>query len=519
MSMNTFSRAFRTTLRNFSLVVVFFAAVPAGAQGVFIGLPRDDVIEFVNDITKRRVLLVSLAEIEAVEKGAAGPGWRRSEFAFSVYRGSGLGLPGVCRFYAPSVNSHFFTLNEEECAQLRAPGSAWIHEGIAFFAAPPIRGGCNYPPNLLGYHTPIYRLYNNRAAFLDSTHRFTDDVEVRQALVDRGWIDEGVAFCTGTATPKFPRYEIAANQVLQSQECENESLRLGSCVGLNQTVGLPFRLPSSSQSGSIGGAALATQTPYYLTHADGDVVTSVQSAFVGDVTQHSFVVLDPTSRINGFYVNARDRTTGPELPYMSINPLYQFVTTPPNQNESDRRVMPWRDSIVRVLELSFYLDVAHVRRADAGSHAISHPTLELIDTRSRRNLYITLAGAQTVPLAKDEAGDYFAADVGSGKVIVSTSFRSKPSFGQRISGESFYCDADATSHQCATSGGGSFAFRLRPADIAYVIAKARKLDPALSPNIADYAIDNFSFNNEAFNNAELGVRLDRYALTIREQQY
>lgn len=516
--MNTFSRIFRTTIRICSLVVCI-AAVPAAAQGIFLSLPREDVIEFVNDITKRRVLIVSLAEIEALESGKAGPGWRRSEFAFSVFRGSGLGLPGVCRFYAPSVNSHFFTLNQEECAQLRAPDSAWIYEGIAFFAAAPINGACNYPPNSVGFHTPIYRLYNNRAAFLDTTHRFTDDVEVRQALVDRGWIDEGVAFCTGAATIKFPRYEIAANQVLQSQECENESLHLGSCVGLNQTIGLPFLLPLNLQSRSNGGAALLTQTTNYLTRAEGDVLTSVQSAFIDDVTKHSFVVLDPTSRINGFYVNARDRTSGPELPYMSINPLYQFVTTPPNQNEADKRVMPWRDSVVRVLELSFELDVAYVRRADPASHAISHPALELIDTRSRRNLYVTLAGAQTVPLAKDEAGDYFAADVGSGKVIVSTSFRSKPSFGERISGESIFCDADATSHDCTQSGGSSFAFRLRPADIAYVIAKARKLDPALSPNISDYAIDNFSFNNEVFNNAALGVRLGRYALSIREQQY
>ena len=181
--------------------------------------------------------------------------------------------------------------------------------------------------------------------------------------------------------------------------------------------------------------------------------------------------------------------------------------------------MPWRDGIVRTLELSFNLEVSYVRRADEGSHAISHPTLELIDTRSRTNLYITLGGAQTVPLPRNEAEDYFAADFGSGKVIVSTSFRANPSFGERIRGDSFFCDATANSHRCDGLAVKSFAFRLRPADIAFVIAKARKLQPLLSPNIADYAIDNFSFNNEVLNNAELAVALSFYTLEIKEQQY
>ena len=181
--------------------------------------------------------------------------------------------------------------------------------------------------------------------------------------------------------------------------------------------------------------------------------------------------------------------------------------------------MPWRDGIVRNLELSFDLSVAYVRRADDASHAISHPRLELIDTGSRRNLYITLAGAQTVPLPTSEQEDYFAADVITGKIIVSTSFRANPSFGERLSGESLFCAATAVSHLCNQPVFGSFAFRLRPADIAYIIAKARKLDPTLSPDMADYAIDNFSFNNEVLNSAELGVSLRNYRLSIKEQQY
>ncbi|MBL8519457.1 MAG: hypothetical protein JNK75_02190, partial [Betaproteobacteria bacterium] len=49
---------------------------------------------------------------------------------------------------------------------------------------------------------------------------------------------------------------------------------------------------------------------------------------------------------------------------------------------------------------------------------------------------------------------------------------------------------------------------------AYVVAKARRLNPALSPNIADYAIDNFSFNNEIGVGAELGLNLSSLQLMI-----
>jgi hypothetical protein len=256
--------------------------------------------------------------------------------------------------------------------------------------------------------------------------------------------------------------------------------------------------------------------PSFFTGTEGDIITPVNSLRLDDITQRSFIV-GSVSALTGFYVNSRDRNSS-NSSYVSIRPLYQFQTTAPQNGEADPRVMPWRDGIARNLELSFGLRVAYVRRADEGSHAISHPTVELLDTRSRRNIYVSIGVAQTVPLPTNEAEDYFAADVNTGKTIVATSFRVNPSFGQRIQGESFFCSASAVSHVCNQSL-PLFAFRLRPADIEYVIAKARKLDVNLSPNIADYAIDNFSFNNEVLNNAELGLTLREYKLTIREQQY
>jgi hypothetical protein len=371
-------------------------------------------------------------------------------------------------------------------------------------------------------------LYNNRAEFSDTTHRYTPDPVVRQALIKQGWIDEGAALCTMLwSYSPLASYEMSATKVLPSAQCEDESQNLGACVALNQAPVMPVTVPSNTQlppyiRGPIDNPMPLGRLPRFATIPEGDIVTPVKSPLLSEITSHSFVQLTPglvSYPFVGVYVNSRDRTSSPQFPYMSINPLYQFVTTPPARNDADKRVMPWRDDIVRILELSFSLDITFVRRADEGSHAISHPTLELIDTRSRRNIYITLAGAQTVPLPQRESEDYFAADVGTGKVIVSTSFRDNPSFGERVRGTSIFCTATATSHQCDQPSISSFTFRLRPADITYVIAKARKLDPSLSANIADYAIDNFSFNNELYGNAELAAGLTGYKLAIFEQQY
>ena len=59
-----------------------------------------------------------------------------------------------------------------------------------------------------------------------------------------------------------------------------------------------------------------------------------------------------------------------------------------------------------------------------------------------------------------------------------------------------------------------FAFRLRKQDISLVIARARTLDTALSADIADYAIDNFSFNNEVSPDGQVGLTLTNYTLSI-----
>ena len=100
----------------------------------------------------------------------------------------------VCRFYSSLVNSHFYTGDEEECAILQVEDHGWEYEGIAFQALLPANGACPAGTD------PVWRLFNNRVAEMDSNHRFVASSETYRAMMADGWVGEGVAFCSPPAT-------------------------------------------------------------------------------------------------------------------------------------------------------------------------------------------------------------------------------------------------------------------------------------------------------------------------------
>jgi hypothetical protein len=146
------------------------------------------------------------AEQAAVDAGAAGAFTRTNRQFFTG------GTSPVCRFYGsvtPGPNSHFFTVDVNECNALRAaqvmprPNDVqqWNYEGIGYNTTPAIvspNGTRSCPPDT----QPLYRAYNN--AFppsgprnpWDSNHRFTPLRSDIAALVAQGWRDEGLVFCT-----------------------------------------------------------------------------------------------------------------------------------------------------------------------------------------------------------------------------------------------------------------------------------------------------------------------------------
>lgn len=170
------------------------------------------VVEFYNTLLNHYFLTADPAEMDGIDRGAAGPGWTRTGMSFNAYTlDSGIGeKAGVCRFYGDmelgpdgkriGPNSHFYTANAFECEGVKtSPG--WMYEALAFSVSLPIEGMCEpgeYPSAILApvKLRPVYRAYNNRYMFFnDSNHRYTPDITVYQAMIDQGWIGEGVVFC------------------------------------------------------------------------------------------------------------------------------------------------------------------------------------------------------------------------------------------------------------------------------------------------------------------------------------
>ncbi len=302
-------------------------------------------------------------------------------------------------------------------------------------------------------------------------------------------------------------YTVVPARVARSALCEDEITGLGGCVGINQQPDMSRVIPLARQTPADPAVMPFTRR----TGVTGDVYTAQGSDSLQDVDAHSFAQLRANSGEIGIYVNSIDRSTA--IPATSVNPLYQFTTTPPAGSEPDRRVMPWKDNTSRDLELSFELAVKTFRRDTAQGFAQSHPTIELIDSRSRRNFYLTLGVASVASHPARPEDDFAGRDFGIGNAIVSTVFRANPAFGVRVAGQAFTCNTNGEGDVCNPAN-TAFRFRLRPADMRQVLARARSLDPLLSADLADYAIDNFSFNNEVNDHAQIGVMLRNYTLSI-----
>jgi serine protease len=153
-----------------------------------------DVIEFHNSDLNHYFLTANAQEAQQIDAGGAGPGWTRTNRSFKGYQGiqgSPLSSHTVCRFYGTpgrGPNSHFYTAFASECAGVQQdPG--WRLEDPEAFAI--------FVPNAVtSCDHPVYRAYNNRAAFNDSNHRYMTERSDYDAMVAAGWTGEGQVFCT-----------------------------------------------------------------------------------------------------------------------------------------------------------------------------------------------------------------------------------------------------------------------------------------------------------------------------------
>jgi hypothetical protein len=116
----------------------------------------------------------------------------------ALVRSSDASRTPVCRFYAPpeagGSNTHFYG-RESDCTLLKR-FQTLRYEGYDFrTGVPDTSGAC---PAALP--KPVYRLFNQMTASNDGNHRYVVDEWLRNEMTAFGWANEGIAFCTDSAT-------------------------------------------------------------------------------------------------------------------------------------------------------------------------------------------------------------------------------------------------------------------------------------------------------------------------------
>ena len=175
---------------------------------VLAAAPDTEAVEFYNIHLNHYFVTATASEAGGIDAGAAGEGWVRTGRSFQAWldraKAPADALP-VCRFYSAGANSHFYTASPGECEGLKAPGSGWQYEGIAFYAQVPAQGQC-----AIGT-VAMQRVYNDGFASGEgSNHRFVDAAPLSRVMAGEDWIDEGTQLCavakaTGTNANLAPR--------------------------------------------------------------------------------------------------------------------------------------------------------------------------------------------------------------------------------------------------------------------------------------------------------------------------
>jgi hypothetical protein len=159
-----------------------------------------NVVEFYNATLDHYFITAIPKEISDLDNGVH-VGWVRTGETFKAYGIGSSGRTGrrpVCRAYGrpeAGLNSHFYSASPDECfATLANFNGAWGLEASEVFEMDlpdPMSGVC--PADSV----PIYRTWNRR---LDSNHRYTTRIAIRDQMVAKGHVAEGygpnaVALC------------------------------------------------------------------------------------------------------------------------------------------------------------------------------------------------------------------------------------------------------------------------------------------------------------------------------------
>ncbi|MFZ3321490.1 MAG: hypothetical protein WA190_03900 [Usitatibacter sp.] len=486
-----------------AMVVVLLAAPCASA--FFTTDPNIAAVgEFYNDYTGHFFLAADLADEQALVSGQAGPGWHQTGKGFGAYTpASGFGVP-VYRFYAPGPNSHFYTAEATELAALRDPASGWIDEGVKFRALLPTGGACQ-----AGY-SPLHRLYNNRAQFNDAAHRYVFDDTLRASMVASGWSDEGVHLCVRQPSSSAAYvFRLAPNAIRSAADCTNETVNLGSCIGMNA---LPASLPNhivSWQPPSFVTLNPDWQVAYGdLTGAhEIDVFTAQAVGDEGAVLSHSYVQMyaltgDQGSSVVGMHTISTDASAT----LASIDLIFQFATGAPAAGQVDARAFPWRYSHENHLDLLFRVTAQTVHWADAQSQGYGGALIEFRDVTSGQSIDVSMLAYGSVA-----PGDFVGInDPATGNVWVGTTLGDAMLFGTSLGSSYVACGGGS----CSPDVLHAFGVRLTADDFRGIVTRARSVNPVLSPDITKYILVNYLLRNGIVGNAEVGATVEIPSLSL-----
>jgi hypothetical protein len=158
------------------------------------------VVEFYNAAFDHYFVTPVIAEIGLLGQPPF-QDWQPTGLSFAAYSAAGAppGSVGICRFFndhfAPR-STHFYAPHGLGCEATLAGFPDWtLEDPQLFFAQLPDAAG-NCPAQTI----PLYRLYNNGQGGAPN-HRFTTRLDVRQAMLDKGYLPEGNGIGVGMCVP------------------------------------------------------------------------------------------------------------------------------------------------------------------------------------------------------------------------------------------------------------------------------------------------------------------------------
>jgi Domain of unknown function (DUF5122) beta-propeller/Repeat of unknown function (DUF5648) len=173
---------------------------PLGRYGTTARNTANTVVEYYSRDAKRFFITAranEIAQLDAMPANFARTGMTFAAETALVRTFSDTTRAPVCRFYAPpnagGSNTHFYG-RESDCTLLKR-FSTLRYEGFDFRVGVPVNSAC---PAALPQ--PVFRLFNNASTSNNGNHRYVVSETRRAEMLTAGWVDEGVAFCTASAT-------------------------------------------------------------------------------------------------------------------------------------------------------------------------------------------------------------------------------------------------------------------------------------------------------------------------------